>query len=117
MASRSSGPSGWRGACNQSINIGASLGGQPNLMSHRHAPFPFVRLPPALRAPPPPALWILFLTSHLLLAWTSVPHQPVTQRPSLASCAGPPPLTSFKFQRERRVTKERNATGFEGGGR
>lgn len=45
--------SGWTGACNQSINIGGSLGEQSNLMSHTHREThlpPFIWLP----TPPPP---------------------------------------------------------------
>lgn len=61
----------WGGACNQSINIGYSLGEQYNLMRHTHTS-PFIWLPPPFCLLPKlllePFLHVLFLSSLLRLS-------------------------------------------------
>lgn len=67
---------GRRGACNQSINIGGSLGERSNLMSHTH------------RDTPPPLFYFLLLLSDFSLTSSLDPF--LAASPASATVSAPP---------------------------
>lgn len=115
----------WGGACNQSINIGYSLGEQYNLMRHTHTPPPLSDFL-LLSAFSLSSSWNLFFMSfscRLSFCWalssTTVSallcHS--MHSSSLPSCPLPPPLTSLKFQGDgTNKSKECSCAGVEEGG-
>lgn len=77
--------SGRRAACNQSINIGGSLGERSNLMSHTHRERHTSPLYLTSSFLPSAPLWILFFLSAELWPLGQSLYHPVTQCPPLLS--------------------------------
>lgn len=115
----------WGGACNQSINIGCSLGERYNLMRHTHTPPPLCDflLLSAFSLSSSRNLFFLSFSCRLSFCWalssTSSLHFSVTQCPPLVSppIHSHPPSTSLKFQGDgTHKSKECSWAGVEDGG-